>query len=131
MSEEEKAEAPKAETPKVEAAPAQSEEKKHEVKDSARDRTICTVLLVIIVCLFVHAISTLVYHKSLDKDPDAEGLYMFGIMVDHFFICICNAVVTGKSLGRLKWVFYKVTMVLALIIWIASIVLALSSFIKV
>lgn len=126
MSEESKEPATKEAAPAQAAPTAQPAAKEFGAEDTAGARTACTVLLTIVALLFVRAFSVLLYHKSMSRanDPDAEGLYGLGVAVDWFVICICNAVVTGKSLTRLhRSVFYKVTMIIALLFWAAVVVL--------
>ena len=115
------------EAPKVENNPAESTAgaPKPNIsmpEDTPSDRTVCTVFLVIGSLMLFRAVINLIEYRIIDSYHDHEGLNMMIITADWLIACVCDAIVIGKSLGRLKWMFYKVTMALSLIIALAAIV---------
>jgi hypothetical protein len=72
--------------------------------------------------MLFRAVINLIEYRIIDSYHDPEGLNMIIITADWLIACVCDAIVIGKSLGRLKWMFYKVTMALSLIIALAAIV---------
>jgi len=115
------------EAPKVENSPAEMTDKteKGTIKDDTPgDRTACTILLILTFFLLLRAVALLIEHMILMRvDTDSEGMYMLSVTFDWLLACILNGIVIGKSLGRLKWTFYKVTLVFSLIFALANIVL--------
>ena len=111
--------------PIIENSPVESVDntKKFIIEDTPGDRTVCTILPILAAIFLFRVIITLFEHKMLVVDPDTEGLYMLGVTVDWFLACVFTSIAIGKSLGRLKWMFYKVTLIISLMLMAGVVVL--------